>query len=157
MITGEFSSWRKQAFLNTHPLWGKVFLWLEENLDQLAIGEYNLPFGDCLVRVMEYDLKTREVANYEAHNHTIDLQMSLERGEGIEWTPIYHLATKGEYRAKSDFQFYNTPHEKAGFVENTVGRFTLLFPEDGHQPQRLIRNFKSVKKLVVKIPTKSIE
>ena len=146
MISGQFTSWRDISLFQSHELWAKIFIWLEQNLDILEIGEYTLPFGDCLVRVMEYNLKSRESAIYEAHKYTIDLQMSLKGGEGIEWTPIDQLKKKGNYKVKSDFQFYMTPKEYGGFVYNRAGMFTILFPEDGHQPQRLIGTNKTVKK-----------
>ena len=156
MITGQFKTWKNQAFIDSHPIWGKIFNWLEKNIDTLEIGKYDLPFGECFVNVMSYDLKSREEINFESHLETIDLQMSLENAEGIEWHPTSKLIPKGLYKEKSDFQFYETPEKSYGFVENRVGVFTLLFPEDGHQPQRFVDSFTSVKKLVVKIPTKSL-
>ena len=56
MITGQFKDWRKQTFIDAHPLWRKIFQWLEDNLDTLDIGQYKLPFGDCFVNVMSYGL-----------------------------------------------------------------------------------------------------
>ena len=156
MITGQFKEWKKQVFINTHPLWIKIFSWLEENIDALEIGRYDLPFGKCFVNVMTYDLKSREAANFESHLKTIDLQMSLENAEGIEWYPSSKLVPKGLYKEQSDFQFYKTPEKSYGIVENRVGVFTLIFPEDGHQPQRFVDQYTSVKKLVVKIPIKSL-
>lgn len=156
MITGQFKEWRNQPFINAHPLWGKIFDWLENNIEALEIGKYDLPFGGCFVNVMSYDLKSREEANFESHLETIDLQISLENAEGIEWHPTSKLIPKGRYKEKSDFQFYETPEKSYGIVENRVGVFTLIFPEDGHQPQRFVDSFTSVKKLVVKIPTKSL-
>lgn len=156
MITGQFKSWRNQTFIESHSLWRKIFQWLEDNLDDLDIGQYKLSFGDCFVNVMSYGLKNRDDANFESHLHTIDLQMSIENAEGIEWHPVDKLKPKGEYIEKSDFQFYQTPEKVYGLVENRVGVFTILFPDDGHQPQRLVDEYTTVKKLVVKIPTKSL-
>ncbi len=156
MITGQFKAWKNQAFINSHSLWSKIFDWLEKNIDSLEIGRYELPFGGCFVNVMVYDLKSRENADFESHLNTIDLQMSLKNAEGIEWHPVSKLIPKGPYKEKSDFQFYETPNKTYGIVDNRVGVFTLLFPEDGHQPQRFVDSFTSVKKLVVKIPTKSL-
>lgn len=156
MITGQFKEWRNQVFINSHPIWSKIFTWLENNIDTLELGRFNLPFGGCYVNVMSYELKSREEANFESHLETIDLQMSLENAEGIEWHPTSKLIPKEMYKKKSDFQFYETPDKSYGIIENRVGVFTLLFPEDGHQPQRFVDTFTSVKKLVVKIPTKSL-
>jgi biofilm protein TabA len=157
MITGQFKDWKNQTFIDTHPIWEKIFQWLEDNSDTLEIGRYDLPFGECFVCVMAYDLKSREEANFESHLQTIDLQMTLENAEGIEWQPTDLLTPRGEYKGESDFQFYETPLLTYGLIENRVGIFTLLFPEDGHQPQRSVDDYTFVKKLVVKIPTKSVK
>ena len=109
MITGQFKTWKNQAFIHSHPIWSKIFNWLEKNIDTLEIGRYDLPFGECFVNVMSYDLKSRDEANFESHRETIDLQMSLENAEGIEWHPVIKLIPKGKYKKKSDFQFYKTP------------------------------------------------
>ena len=94
MITGQFNTWKNQTFIKSHPMWSKIFDWLEKNIDTLEIGRYDLPFGKCFVNVMSYDLKSREEANFESHIETIDLQMSLENAEGIEWHPTSKLIPK---------------------------------------------------------------
>ena len=77
-------------------------------------------------------------------------------GEGIEWAPVSQLKKDKEYDVNTDFQFYEIPKNEFGFIRNRVGIFTLLFPDDGHQPQRIIDNFSWVRKLVVKIPQKNL-
>lgn len=157
MITGEFKSWRSQGLIFSNPILNRTFTWVEKNIDKLSICDYNLPFGDCFAKVMEYDLREREQARFESHKKNIDLQISLINGEGIEWAPVSQLKKDQEYDVNTDFQFYEIPKNEFGFIKNRVGIFTLLFPEDGHQPQRIIDNFSWVRKLVVKIPQKNFK
>lgn len=155
MITGVLNNWRNQFFVKSNPIWGEVFQWLQANMNLLKIGYYELPFGGCFVQVMSYDLKKRDEIKFESHINHVDLQVTLENAEGIEWHPSSNLVKNGEYDKKNDFQFYHTPDETFGWIENRVGLYTILFPDDAHQPQRIVDNFTSVKKLVVKIPVKN--
>jgi biofilm protein TabA len=156
MIVGEFKVWRNNSIFADHLIWTGIFEWLEKNISTLENGEYQLPFGDCLVRVMTYDLKDRENARFESHINTIDLQMTIMGAEGIEWMPISNLIPKGDYKEEKDFQFYHTPETVPAKVDNLVGNYCILFPGDGHMPQLLVTGFTFVKKLVVKIPSKSV-
>lgn len=152
MISGEFRYWKNNPLITSNVLWYKIFEWLQININYLEIGRYNLPIEGVFVNVMKYGLKDRLEAKFESHLCTIDLQMSLENSEGIEWHPLEGLLKKGKYNRKTDFQFYETPKYVHGFINNSVGIYTILFPEDAHQPQRKVNEFKEVKKLVVKIP-----
>jgi len=105
---------------------------------------------------MQYDLKSRDLANFESHLHTIDLQLTIVGAEGIEWMPVSNLKKRGSYLEEKDFQFYETPDLSYGKINNMKGAFCILFPEDGHMPQLVVDQNFIVKKLVVKIPTKSL-
>jgi biofilm protein TabA len=156
MIVGEFKAWRNLPLFTDHPIWTGVFEWLEKNMGTLENGEYPLPFGDCLVRVMTYDLKSRENARFESHINTIDIQMTITGAEGIEWMPVSNLTPSGDYKPEKDFQFYDTPETVPAKVDNMQGNYCILFPGDGHMPQLSVKGFTFTKKLVVKIPAKAV-
>jgi len=156
MITGHISQWRSHPGFENHPVWREVFEWIEANAAEVEEGFHELESEGCYVRVMSYATKTREAANYESHRHTIDLQYSIEGGEGIEVSLVSSLQPKGKYLEEKDFQYHETPQDFTAYAENREGHFSVLFPEDAHQPQRLIGDFKEVKKLVVKIPVSSL-
>lgn len=154
MIAGKIENWRKHPGFVDSKVWTEAFEWIEKNAAHSQEGIFPLEAEGCFVRVMSYSLKTREEANYESHLETIDLQFTIEGGEGIECHPVNELTPKGKYLEEKDFQFYETPDFGSAFVKNFVGNFCVLFPEDGHQPQREIEGCTEVKKLVVKIPSK---
>lgn len=156
MITGELNQWQKVSMFKNDPIWTDVFTWLEKNWSNLPLGDQPLPFGGCIVRVMEYGLKSRNEARFESHLHTIDLQITLEGAEGIEWMPVSKLEVQGEYKPEKDFQFYQTPAAVAGRIDNLVGNYCVLFPGDGHMPQLTVDDIDKVKKLVVKIPAAAV-
>ena len=157
MITGLINNWSDCPIIKSNKIWEQIFIWLQSRWETLEIGEYKLPFGDCKVRVMQYDLKNRDSANFESHLYTIDLQLTIIGSEGIEWMPISKLNKRGIYIDEKDFQFYETPKSSCGKINNVKGAFCILFPEDGHMPQLVTEDQNTfVKKLVVKIPTKSL-
>jgi biofilm protein TabA len=156
MIAGTIEHWRKHPGLVAHPVWAESFEWIEAKAASSDEGIFPLQSEGCYVRVMSYDLKSRQEANFESHRHTIDLQYTIEYAEGIEVHPVEMLKPCGDYLREKDFQFYETPEAEGSFIYNIKGRFCILFPEDGHQPQRAVTGAKSVRKLVVKIPVSSI-
>ena len=156
MITGLLKSWNNHSLLKGNTVFEEAFEWIIEYSATAELGFHELPVSGCIVRIMEYGLKTREEANYEHHKHLIDLQVTLKGNEGIEWTPLEGLINKGEYLEEKDFQFLETPERGAGFIENREGQFCILFPDDAHQPQRLTEQCDYVRKLVVKIPMRAL-
>ena len=156
MIAGGLKNWRKHPGLEDHPVWREAFEWIEKNAETAEEGIFPLSSDGFLVRVMSYGLKGRDEANFESHLRTIDLQYTIRGAEGIETHPVDDLIPRGEYLEEKDFQFYETPDDADGIVYNMKGRFCILFPEDGHQPQRAIAGYTEVRKLVVKIPTRLV-
>ena len=105
---------------------------------------------------MAYSTKSREVARYESHRETIDLQYTIEGAEGIEVVPTALLRAEGDYDATKDFQFHVTPEIGEARVDNVQGRFCILYPQDAHMPQLRVGDLEQVRKLVVKIPLSAL-
>jgi YhcH/YjgK/YiaL family protein len=156
MISDHLTNWRTLPGFSAHPLWTAAFKWIENNAATAEIAISELGVGGATVRVMEYATKERELARYEAHRKTIDLQYTIHGAEGIEVTPTGLLTAQGNYDASKDFQFYETPSLWEGRVDNVEGRFTILYPQDGHMPQLRVGNIPVVRKLVVKIPLSAL-
>lgn len=156
MITGRLEDWKKVPTFASSSVWSEAFEWIEKHAADSKEGVFPLSHEGCYVRVMSYPLKSREEANYESHRETIDLQYTIAGAEGIECRHISELTTKGKYIAERDFQYYETPESGVAWVKNITGNFCVLFPEDGHQPQRAVAGYEEVRKLVVKIPVARI-
>ena len=74
MISDHLTNWRDLPGFATHPVWTAAFKWIEANAAIEEEGTTYLGIGEATVRVMEYATKTRNVAKYESHQKTIDLQ-----------------------------------------------------------------------------------
>jgi beta-galactosidase beta subunit len=61
------------------------------------------------------------------------------------------------YIVQKDFQTYHTPDRAAGRIDNLPGYFSVFLPSDGHMPQLVVGECTRVRKLVVKIPTASVQ
>jgi len=142
--------------LSGHPLWSAAFTWIEENAAIAEEGWYDLGVGGARVRVMSYPTKSREVAKYEAHRDTIDIQYTIEGAEGIEFTPTESLIAKEDYNPEKDAQIFETPVASEGRVDNVPGRFSIFYPEDAHLPQLNVEGYGKVRKLVVKVPVTAV-
>ena len=156
MIAGKLENWKKHPGFVGNKVWTEAFEWIEKNASSSEEGAFPLKAKDCYAIVMSYGLKSREEAVYESHRETIDLQFTFSGGEGLECHPARELIPIGEYSNENDFQLYQTPEFGSAFIKNLEGNFCVLFPEDGHQPQRFVEGSEFVKKLVVKIPLKSL-
>jgi YhcH/YjgK/YiaL family protein len=156
MISDHLSNWRTLPGFSAHLLWTAAFERIESNAATAEIGTFELGLGKATVRVMEYDTKTRNAARYEAHRETIDLQYTIRGAEGIEVKPTALLSPVGDYDGGKDFQFFKTPAFPEARVDNVEGRFTILYPQDGHMPQLRVGDLFSVRKLVIKIPSASL-
>ena len=152
MIADELERWRELLFFAEHPVWRDAFEWIEANAATAEEGFTHLSDERLLVRVMSYPLKQREAARFESHRNAVDLQYTISGAEAIEWHPVNGLTRRGDYQTEKDVQYYDTPTHAAGRVDNLEGHFCILFPEDGHMPQREVPGFTEVRKLVVKIP-----
>lgn len=156
MITSKLTHWRSVPGLSTHPVWSAAFTWIEEQAATAEEGWFDLGIAGAKVRVMSYPTKAREEALYEAHRETIDVQLTIEGAEGIEFTATETLIAKDAYDPEKDVQFFATPKTSEGRVDNHPGRFSIFYPEDAHLPQLHVEGVGHVKKLVVKIPLSSI-
>ncbi|QVL50108.1 MAG: YhcH/YjgK/YiaL family protein [Thiocapsa sp.] len=152
MIYGSLSHWKHHILFNSNLIWREAFEWIEKHSEDAADGFYPLSLENFYVRVMEYETKQREEANYESHLHTIDLQYTILGAEGIEVEDAAKLVTRGDYQVSKDVQFYNLPVRSSVRVDNLKDRFCILFPHDAHLPQLLVPGYTRVRKLVVKIP-----
>jgi biofilm protein TabA len=108
---------------------------------------------DVMARVMHYDTRTVDEAVLEAHNQYVDIQMTLDGGEGIDWFSRAALMEKAPYDPVNDVVFFHRPDTVAPVrVSNLPGRFCALFPNDAHSPQLVLGDASgAVKKVVVKI------
>ncbi|MBQ0142280.1 MAG: YhcH/YjgK/YiaL family protein [Prevotellaceae bacterium] len=101
--------------------------------------------------VSEYETKTVNPNGFEAHCEYLDIQYLISGNEIIKCKPIEGLCVTKEYDAENDYLLFSDK------VNNTLdcllgdGYFTLLYPDDAHEPQLCAGNPMIVKKIVIKI------
>jgi YhcH/YjgK/YiaL family protein len=157
MIHDSLNRWRTYPGLTQHRVWATAFAWLENHAATATEGFHPLGEEGFYARVRSYPLKTRETARYEAHRQTIDVQFTVEGGEGIELAAPAELTPLHDYSAEKEVEHFATPAHGVALVENLAGRFTVLFPGEPHLPQLQIRSLTAVRKVVVKIPAALVQ
>lgn len=112
---------------------------------------------DVFARVMRYETKDPAQAVIEAHDSYVDIQVSLQHAEGIEWFPREELEAASDYDSEKDVVFFQAPRVVPVRVDNYPGYFTALWPEDAHRPQLSTGAPGWVKKVVVKVRAALLE
>lgn len=101
--------------------------------------------------IEEYNTKSHENCNFEAHKRYIDIQILLKGEERLDFRHTEGLTIKEAYNDEKDIMFFEDK-ETIGTVKLTDGYFAMLFPHDAHRPQMNSSEVsKCVKKVVIKI------
>ncbi|HOH28081.1 MAG TPA: YhcH/YjgK/YiaL family protein [Candidatus Hydrogenedentes bacterium] len=150
MIHDTLSNWPR--YFKT-PSWQCVFEFLFSlNTEAEDCKKIPLQGEDIYASIMSYETCGPDEAKLEAHDHYIDIQMSLVNSEGIDWYPRSILTVKIPYDSERDRTLYVRPEENPTRINNYPGQFTVLFPEDAHMPKQITGGFsEQVKKVVVKL------
>ena len=108
MIAAKLADWRQHF---TGPVWTKAF----EFLEQLPTdspdndGLVSIDGDTLLYRVMSYPTRGPEGTTVEAHETYIDIQMSLEGAEAIDWFSRDGLSLHKAYDAENDYLLFDRP------------------------------------------------
>lgn len=121
---------------------------ITENYDN---GRYEIDGDKIYARVMEYDLKDRDIAKYEAHKDYVDIQATMIGAEGMEVFFLDNQNPKIPYNEAKDVTIYENDIDNIVRINVFPGSFAMFFPNDVHKPQLKVDNIEHVKKLVVKI------
>ena len=152
MIHDSLKQWRRLPGFAPHPVWATAFEWLEREAAQAPPGDHPLDGEGFLARVMAYPLKRREEARYESHRRTVDIQYTIEGGEGIEVCSPEVLTALGDYSEEKDVEHFMLPPPGNSWLHNRAGWFTVLLPGEPHLPQLAAAGHLQVRKVVIKIP-----
>lgn len=103
------------------------------------------------VMVTEYNTKIDNELGYESHKQFIDIQYPIIGEELILCQPIEKLEQTTEYDVDRDIMFYRNNSSQHTDVVIGNGYFTVLYPDDGHEPQHCMEEPKMIKKVTLKI------
>jgi YhcH/YjgK/YiaL family protein len=155
MIYGKLSEFEKLIPGTLPEALTRSLQWLRSLSAGQELGRYELDETTGLyAMVMRYQTVPAEESRYESHRRAVDLQYTIEGGEGIEWAHTNDLAANGGYEDDRDLQFY-LPGEPGAFVKNLPGCFSIYTPTDAHRPKIIVPGHTEVFKAVVKIPLSS--
>ena len=134
------------------PYFAKAFAFMLENdLNQLPVGKYEIDGTNAYLMVQEMELKDWENGVWEAHRNYADIQMALNGGEILGVRSIEGIAVSQPYNPTKDAELFD---QKA---EGTVlplekGDFAVLFPQDLHRPGiRKPGGERATRRVVVKV------
>lgn len=103
------------------------------------------------VMVTEYNTKAVNELGYESHRKFIDIQYPIRGRELIKVKPVQQLSLTREYDAEKDIMFYENPSQASTDIVIGEGYFTVLFPDDGHEPQHFAEKPELIKKITLKV------
>lgn len=99
-----------------------------------------------------YDTKPVEQCRFEAHKKYIDIQMTLNGFEELDYIAAKELIISEQYDEKRDVMFFQNPSKKSDVIQLSPFKFAMIYPHEAHRPQVMNTNKpEKVKKVVVKI------
>ena len=129
-----------------------ITAFLQQVSPDMEEKRYEIDGDRIYARVMRYNTSLRENCKIEAHNKYIDIQSSIIGCEGIDIFNREILVAVDEYNAQKDVIHYNKDTEPYISIKNLPGYFSMIFPNEAHQPQISVdRKCDLVKKFVIKI------
>lgn len=156
MIAAALEQWRNYF---TGPIWTTAF----EFLERLPVdspdndGLVSIQGDELRYRVMTYPTRGPEETTVEAHEQYVDIQMSLQGTEAIDWFELDGLTVRSPYNGENDYALYDRPAHVTGTVVNRPGYFSVYFPEDGHTAQQMVGGaVETVRKVVIKVKLSSV-
>ncbi len=117
-----------------HPLFGKLFAYIQENdLLHAPMGRIELQGDELFINNVEPELRTREEQVIEVHRDYIDVHVPLNGPEIIGWSPLCNLKEESQaYDEAGDCALYTD--RPSTYVTVYPGQFLIVYPEDGHAP-----------------------
>jgi YhcH/YjgK/YiaL family protein len=157
VISARLSDWRHYF---SGPIWEEAFTFLEQlPLDSPNSGQL-LPLPDesgLRYCVMTYDTCGPEGSLLEAHDLNVDIQLSLEGTEAIDWFERSGLEISTPYDPEKDYVLFHRPALATGTVINSPGYFSVYFPEDAHMAKQKAGGVsETVRKVVIKVPVAQV-
>lgn len=136
----------------TQEQFQKIAVFLNLLSPDMEEGYYEIDGEEIYARVMSYPTSLRQACKIEAHDKYIDIQSSLVGMEEIDIFDRDELNVAEEYDKDKDVAFYEETVAPNVLVNNVVGYFSMIFPEEAHRPQISVnQKCEKVKKFVIKI------
>lgn len=131
-----------------HPRLQKGFQYLLENdLDALPVGTYQIEEEKVFVMIQEYETKPVENCRWESHYRYADIQYVIKGEEKMGYTNISETKIE-EADKEKDLMFLEASGD---FFLVKEGYFAVFTPQDAHIPGMFGDQPQPIKKAVVKV------
>lgn len=138
----------KELYFGVHKNMKPAFDFIEKAVkEDLEVGRYELDGKNLFALVQEYDSKTD--AKWEYHRKYIDIQFIVSGKEIIAWDNIRNVPDGVIYNEEKDIAKFDMNGGTDIIME--AGYYSILYPQDLHQPGRVYDKVEPIKKIVVKI------
>jgi YhcH/YjgK/YiaL family protein len=121
----------------------------QHDLTTLACGRYDIaPGDDVFAIVQEYQTRSLQEAEWEAHRAYLDVQYIVAGSERMGYAYIDTMLPSSEYDADRDIQHFTG---SGSDIILTPGTFAIFSPHDVHRPGVAVDAPAPVRKIVVKV------
>ena len=137
-----------EKYIGLHRNFQKAFEFIRsKDWSTVEPGKFPIQGDELHASVSLKDgVKTND-AQFEAHNHYIDIQVCPAGSEKLGWKPRKNCKEqKTAYDPEKDVTFYSDRPET--YFELHEGQFAIFFPDDVHAP---MIGEGPIRKLVVKV------
>lgn len=127
---------------------------LKNDLLSMEHKKYVLIEDEIYINPLNIDQKPLAEREYEAHNHFVDIHVTLEGLDFIRSTQKTNLEITSPYDEKGDYEMGT--YEGDAYTDSQIprGYFGLYFPEDAHLVNGTPGKPGTVRKFVVKVKVK---
>ena len=137
------------------PAFQTAFSFLHRtDLADLPEGWIDLDNG-VRASIQHYTTMNENTLNFETHDQFFDIQYVISGNEFIGVCSREGLREKIPYNEQNDITFYHDP-DFSGKVFLRAGDLTVLGPNDAHKPRCFAGSPEPVKKVVLKVPVRTV-
>ncbi len=133
------------------PRLEQAFTFLKRFNDSTEVGRHDIDGDAVYAQVQSCETPPAETRKYEVHRRYLDVQYVHRGREHLLWHPLSALSNETmPYSDEHDAALY--AYEPGGVpLLMEPGRFTILYPSDGHVPGCSFEGPETVRKVVVKV------
>ena len=130
----------------------KAFEFLKiTDMKNIENGKYEIEGNDIFVSVQDYQTKSENESDFEAHKKYTDIQFIITGEEKLGYGNIKNFSPITQFNEEKDIVFLRNNETKNEFVIAKENYFLIFAPQDAHMPCISIDESTYVKKAVVKI------
>ena len=138
----------KELYYPCHKGFKPAFEFIEKAIkEDLPLGKYEIEGTDVFANIQEYE-PCENKGVFEGHRTYIDIQFIVSGNEYMECAEISDCTSVKPYAP--DCELF---HAEGNIVKLECGAnsFAIFFPNDIHNPGKILNENENVKKIVVKV------